>query len=164
MNVIPRADDGAAWAGAFCSVGTVLYQIGVQRRGSRTLEQAVVAFRNALSERTQDKSLITWMITQNNLAATLQALGEHEEDIASLEASIPMYDAVLKVLDRDELPLIWAQVAANRVSAMYSLAVESDYLDMAEAAVAEFDRIHELFGDTDYKNCLLYTSPSPRDS
>ena len=78
------------------------------------------------------------------------ALGEHEEDIGALEASIPMYDATLKVLNSDEIPLISAVVAANRASAMIALAGESDYLDMAEASVEAFKKIHTLFDDTDY--------------
>ncbi|KAA3631840.1 MAG: hypothetical protein DWQ08_04365 [Proteobacteria bacterium] len=86
----------------------------------------------------------------------MQALGEHEEDIASLEASIPLYDAVLKVLTRDNLPMLWAMVAANRASAMLALADESDYLDMAEASAAEFRNLVDLFDGTDYsayKDC-----------
>ena len=43
-------------------------------------------------------------------------------------------------------------VTANRASAMYALASESDYLDMAETAVAEFDAIANLFEDTEYVN------------
>jgi hypothetical protein len=131
-------------------VGTVLCQLGTHRRGARTLEQSVVAYRNALDERTQDKSPFAWAITQNNLAAAMQALGEHEEDIGSLEASIPVYDAVLKVLNSDTVPLIWAMVSANRASAMCALAGESDHLDMAEASVVEFEKIARLFEGTEY--------------
>jgi len=35
---------------------------------------------------------------------------------------------------------------------MWALAQESDFLDMAEASVNEFSRIHELFEATDYTN------------
>jgi len=111
-----------------------------------------VALRNALAERNIDNNPFAWAITQNNLAATMQALGEHEEDIGSLEASIPLYDAVLKVLTRDAVPLIWTMVSANRASAMYALAAESDYLDMAEASVAEFKKIQASFDGTDYSD------------
>ena len=150
--MLPRKDMADEWAGVFCDVGTVLYQLGTHRRGARTLEQSVVAFRNALSERTSDKNAYTCAITQNNLAAALQMFGEREEDIASLESSIPLYDAALKVLSNDAVPLIWAMVSANKASAMYSLAVESDYLDMAEATIVEFDKICKLFEGTEYKN------------
>jgi hypothetical protein len=128
----------------------VLYQLGAQRRGARTLEQSLVAFRNALGERTQEKNEFSWAITQNNIAAAMQGLGEHEEDIGSLEASIPVYEAAMKVLDKDRLPLIWAMVTANRASALLALAQESDYLDMAETAVAEFTALCELFEGTEY--------------
>ena len=162
VNLIPRNEEPAEWASAMCNVGTILYRLGARRRGARTLEQAVVAYRNALAVRgepvhgegvrTEDDNNIAWAITQNNLAATLQALGEHEEDIASLEASIPVYDAALKELSSDALPLVNAMVTANRSSAMNALAGESDYLDMAEAAVDEFKKLCDLFDNTDYKN------------
>ena len=102
--------------------------------------------------RDRDKNLIAWAITQNNVAAALQGLGEHEEDIGSLEASVPVYDSVLKALDKDALPLIWAMISANRSSAILALATESDYLDMAEASVAEFEKLCTLFDETDFVN------------
>ena len=149
---LPRETASEDWSEALCSIGIVLYQLGAQRRGARTLEQSVVALRNALAERTQDKNLIAWAITQNNVAAALQGLGEHEEDIGSLEASVPVYDSVLKALDKDALPLIWAMISANRSSAILALATESDYLDMAESAVTEFEKLCTLFDETDFVN------------
>ena len=132
--------------------GTVLYQLGTHRRGARTLEQSVVALRNSLSVRTQDADALGWALAQNNLAAAMQALGEHEEDIASLEACIPIYDAALKVLTWDRIPLVWIMVSANRASAKCALAGESDYLDLAEAAMNDFEEILERLEGTDYQD------------
>ena len=42
-------------------------------------------------------------------------------------------------------------VTANRASALYALAAESDYLDMAENAVSEFQSMLNLFEGTDYE-------------
>lgn len=156
VGSLPREEVPGDWAAAMCSVATLLCLLGTHRRGARTLEQSVVAYRNALAERTPDRDLPAWIITQNNLAATMQALGEHEEDIASLEASLPLYDAVLKVLDdgASPLPLVRALIAANRAAAMAALAAESDHLEMAEAAVVEFERLAALFGQTDYARLL----------
>ena len=39
--------------------------------------------------------------------------------------------------------------SANRASAMCTLAAESDYLDMAEACVEEFEKVSELFDGTE---------------
>ena len=156
-TLLPRDTGPTDWSAVMNSIGTVLYQLGIGRRGSRTLEQALVAFRNAISERHQDKQTHAWIITQNNLAATMQGLGEHEEDIGSLEASIPVYDTVLKVLEDKDLPLVTAVISANRSSAMLALASESDYLDMAEAAVTEFEKLATLFGETDYTHYLQAT-------
>jgi len=150
INLIPREEVPEDWASAMCGIGTLLYLLGTHRRGARTLEQALVAYRNVLSQRTIDNQK-AWVITQNNVAAVLQALGEHEEDIGSLEASIPIYDSVLKELDDMTLPLITAMVQANRASAMRALASESDYLDMAELSVEEFEKIGELFKGSEYE-------------
>ena len=145
-----------------CSVANVLCQLGTHRRGARTLEQSVVAYRNALGERTPDRHPFAWVVTQNNLAAAMQALGVHEEDIAALEASIPLYDAVLKVVTREALPLVWALVTANRASALAALAGESDHLDAAESAVAEYDRLVELFDGTAYAGMRAAASDGSR--
>ena len=123
--------------------------MGTHRRGPRTLEQAVVVMRNAMVERTPNKSAYGWAITQNNLAATLHALGTHEEDIQSLEESIPIYDATLKALPKNEVPMMWAMVTANRAVAMHALAGESDHVDMALMAVSEFDKLAELFASAE---------------
>ena len=82
----------------------------------------------------------------------MQATGEHEEDISALEASIPLYDAALAVLTPDAVPLVSAMVSANRAAAMRALAEESDYLDMAETSAAEFDRLSDLFRNTDFEH------------
>ena len=105
--------------------------------------------RNAMAERTPDKSAYAWAVTQNNLAAALQALGTHEEDIQSLEESIPIYDATLKAILKDEVPMIWAMVTANRASAMHALAQESDHVEMALKAESEYAAIAELFADAE---------------
>lgn len=152
VNHIPREDVPEDWASAMCHVATLLCQLGTHRRGARTLEQALVAFQNASGERSVENNQAAWITTQNNLAATLQALGEHEEDIGSLEASIPVYDALLKGIDADAMPLVFMLISANRASAQCALAGESDYLDMAEMAVAAFENIADQLQDTEYSH------------
>ena len=71
--------------------------VGTENNWARTdaahaLEQSV-AFRNALSNAHKMKT--PWPGQQhNNLAATMQAVGEHEEDIGALEACISAYDGL----------------------------------------------------------------------
>ena len=43
-------------------------------------------------------------------------------------------------------------ITANRASALLALATESDYLDMAETAVVEFEKLDKLFANTDYEH------------
>ena len=82
MNLIPRDETPEDWAAAICCVGNVLCELGTHRRGARTLEQSVVAYRNALSERTKDTNPVAWAITNNNLAAAMQALGKQKRTSA----------------------------------------------------------------------------------
>ena len=49
------------------------------------LEQAVTVYREALKERTRQRSLRAWAITQNNLARTLASLGRQENGTAHLQ-------------------------------------------------------------------------------
>ena len=51
-----------------------------------------------------------------------------------------------------EVTLVSAMVTANRASALYALALESDYLDMAETCVREYDKLCEIFAATDYSD------------
>ncbi len=152
VNHIPREHAPDEWASAMCHVATLLCQLGTHRRGARTLEQALVAFQNAAAERSKDRNFTAWITLQNNLAVTLQALGEHEEDIGSLEASLPVYDTLLKAIDANDMPLIFLLISANRASAQIALAGESDFLDMAEMAVAAFENIALELSKTEYKN------------
>jgi tetratricopeptide (TPR) repeat protein len=49
------------------------------------LEEAVVAYRAALEERTQDRVPLDWAMTQNNLGTALWTLGERNKDRIILE-------------------------------------------------------------------------------
>ena len=72
-----------------------------------------------------------------------------KEDISSLEESIPIYDATLKALPKEEVPMMWAMVTANRAAAMHALASESDHVESALMAADEFDKLVELFASVE---------------
>jgi len=150
------------WGQTTYNFGLVMQALGLLEDDTAMLKQALDSIKQAVNFLPRKDVPEDWAAAMNSIGillyqlgthrrgARMQALGEHEEDIGSLEASIPLYDAVLKVLSSDKLPLVGSMVTANRASAMSALAGESDYLDMAEASVVEFNKLHELFDGTDY--------------
>jgi hypothetical protein len=65
--------------------------------GTRHLEEAVVACRAALEERTRERVSIAWAQAQNNLGTALWRLGMRESGTARLQEAVAAYDAALEV-------------------------------------------------------------------
>jgi hypothetical protein len=53
--------------------------------GTGRLDEAVVAYREALKEQTRERVPLDWATTQNNLGSALQKLGERESGTVHLE-------------------------------------------------------------------------------
>ncbi|MFO1102433.1 MAG: tetratricopeptide repeat protein [Methylocystis sp.] len=91
------------WAMTQNNLGNALTALGERERGQEEsiwrLEEAVAAFRAALTERTQESLPLQWATTQNNLGAALMILGEREsgrdQSIRRLEAAVAAYRAAL---------------------------------------------------------------------
>jgi hypothetical protein len=71
------------------NLGVALATIG--ERGMARLEEAVVAYRDALMERTRERVPLDWALTQDNLGAALLRLGERESGTARLEEAVAAY-------------------------------------------------------------------------
>jgi hypothetical protein len=65
--------------------------------GTEPLEEEVLAYREALKERTRERVPLDWAITQNNLGTVLQRLGDRESSTDRLKEAITAYDAALEV-------------------------------------------------------------------
>ena len=91
------------------------------RRSTARLEQAVPAYTAALAERTRDRVPLDWAMTQNNLGAALQSLGERESGTARLEQAVAAYHEALKEWTRERVPLDWAMTQNNRGTALWRL-------------------------------------------
>ena len=89
--------------------------------GNEHLEQAVVAHRAALEERTRDRVPLNWAATQNNLGNVLLALGERETGTERLEQAVVAYRAALKEYTRDQVPRHWATTRNNLSNALLAL-------------------------------------------
>jgi hypothetical protein len=65
-------------------------------------------------------------MTQNNLGAALQTLGERESGTARLDEAVAAYRAALQEWTRERVPLDWAATQNNLGNALASLGGRSD--------------------------------------
>jgi exonuclease VII small subunit len=78
-------------------------------RGTAPLEEAVIAFQEALLERTRARAPLDWARTQMYLGNALTRLGEYESGkTARLEEAVAAYREALKEFTREHTPLDWA--------------------------------------------------------
>jgi tetratricopeptide (TPR) repeat protein len=99
------------------NLGAALYRLGERESGMAKLEEAVVAYREALKERTREQVPLDW--AQHNLGHALQALGERESGTAKLEEAVVAYREALKERTRERLPLEWAETQNNLANALF---------------------------------------------
>jgi tetratricopeptide (TPR) repeat protein len=127
------------------NLGTALRALGEHRKGPRTLEQSVAAYRSALSRRTREQVPRDWAMTQNNLGAALHRLGERQGDARHLEAAIEAYENALKEWTVDRDPVTWAMTLANQAAACKALAQLSGDVDLVRRALADFAAVGQVF-------------------
>ena len=80
--------------------------------GLRRLNEAVEAYRQALTVYTRDDLPQDWALTQNNLGTALWDLGERlggPEGQGRLNEAVEAYRLALTVATRDDLPQYWAR-------------------------------------------------------
>src|SRR5271163_1648148 len=65
--------------------GATLFRLGDLEGGTERYDEAIVAFREALKERTRKWVPLQWAVTQGWLASALQRLGEREIGTTRLE-------------------------------------------------------------------------------
>ena len=87
--------------------------LGERASGTARLEQAVVAYAEALKERTRERVPLDWAATQHNLGAALTTLGERASGTARLEQAVVAYTEALKERTRERVPLDWATTQHN---------------------------------------------------
>jgi tetratricopeptide (TPR) repeat protein len=113
-----------------------------RRAGKRdgAAQQAVAAYSEALKERTRERVPRDWAMTQNNLGAALQTLGERGSGTELLEQAVAAYSEALKERTRERVPLDWAMTQNNLGAALQTLGEResgTERLDQAVAAYSE---------------------------
>ncbi len=108
--------------------------------GITYLEEAQEALNEALKEYTRERVPLDWALTQNNLGAVLQSLGERETGTAYFEKALEAYRESLKERTPERVPVDWATTENNLGVALYSLYRRQNkavYLEEAVSAYCE---------------------------
>ena len=84
-------------------------------------------------------------MTQNNLGAALQKLGEREENTQILEHAIAAYENALKEWTHEQMPMAWAMTMANLAVAQKTLAQRLNDASLARVALTGFEAVAQVF-------------------
>ncbi|MEN2991523.1 tetratricopeptide repeat protein [Tistrella sp. BH-R2-4] len=118
-------------------LGNALATLGERESGTARLNEAVKAYRAALSEYTRERVPLNWAMAQNNIGNALQILGARESGTARLNEAVKAYRAALSEHTRERVPLEWATTQNNLGTALQTLgARESGTARLNEAADA----------------------------
>jgi tetratricopeptide (TPR) repeat protein len=115
-----------------------LYIYGQQTGRYEPVEEAVAAYREALTERTRERVPLDWARTQNNLGAALSTLGKRESGTGRLEQAVAAYREALKEYTRERVPLDWAATLNNLGVALSTLGERESGTARSEEAVGAY--------------------------
>ena len=125
------------------SLGNALQTLGERESGTARLEEAVVAYRDALKERTRERVPLQWAATQNNLGLALWTLGGRESGTARLEEAVAAYRATLEERTRERVPIDWATSFGNQGEVLMLIADRTNDGTLAETAVRQIQAAYE---------------------
>ncbi len=109
------------WAKTQNHLGNALQTLGERESGTMHLEEALAAYRAALTERPRERVPLDWAMTQNNLGNALLRLGERDSGVERLTEAVSTYRAALAVRTRERMPLDWATTQTNLGAALHRL-------------------------------------------
>src|SRR5215831_2340754 len=138
VELLPRGRVPLDWATTQNNLGLALVTLGERESGTVRLEEAVVAFHEALKEVIREGAPLQWAMIQNNLGLTLQRLGGRESGAAKLEEAVVAYREALKERTRERVPLDWAMTQHSLGVALSQLGEREDGTAKLEEAVAAY--------------------------
>ena len=106
----------------YVALGDAFSTLGTWEPGTHRLEQAVEAYRGALTANTRQHAPLQWARAQHSLGLTLKDLAWREGGTERLEQAVAAYRAALEVFSRERKPRYWAVVQGNRGAALRRLA------------------------------------------
>ena len=135
--LLDKSTGRQGWSGVQFVLGNALLTFGEQTGTNTPLEEAVAAYRAALTEWTRERVPLDWAATQTNLGTALLTLGEREAGTTRLEEAVAAYQAALTERTRQRVPLDWAMTQNNLGIALGTLGErEAGTTRLEEAVVA----------------------------
>ena len=104
--------------------------------GLAHFELAIVAYREALKERTRERVPRDWADTQFNLGIALSGLGVGESSDARFEEAVAAFREALKEQTREREQLVWARTQAALGNALVLLGQRLDSAARLEEGIA----------------------------
>ncbi|MEM5518981.1 tetratricopeptide repeat protein [Henriciella sp. AS95] len=142
--VLARATTADERGTAGNDLGNALLSLGERDSDTARLEQAIIAYTEALKERTRKRVPMDWAMTQMNLGNALLSLGERDSDTARLEQAVTAYTETLKESTRKRVPMQWAMAQMNLGNALLALGErDSDTARLEQAVTAYTEALKE---------------------
>jgi tetratricopeptide (TPR) repeat protein len=113
LKITPHDRTPLDWTETQNDLGLALSSLGERETDTVNLEQAIVAFREALTEVSREHVPLRWAAIQNNLANALSSIGQRESGTAKLEEAAVVYQEALTGVTRERAPLYWAMIQHN---------------------------------------------------
>jgi tetratricopeptide (TPR) repeat protein/pimeloyl-ACP methyl ester carboxylesterase len=121
QQTLRSALDADQRGAALNDLAVSLRTLGDRETGTKRLEEAVTAVRNALLEYTRERAPLDWAGTQNNLGNALRDLGDRETGTARLEEAVTAFRNALLEYTRERAPFDWAMTENNLGNALQIL-------------------------------------------
>ncbi|MCS6815192.1 MAG: tetratricopeptide repeat protein, partial [Cyanobacteria bacterium] len=103
------------------------------------LQQAVLAYQEALRYRTEDADAKKRAATQNNLGTAYWHLAQHQQPVIYLRQAIAAYSEALQFYSPDEDSLTYAMVQNNLGTAYWNLSQHEQPVELLQQAIAAYD-------------------------
>ena len=120
LNLMARERVPLDWARTQHNLGNALSDLGAREGGTQKLEEAVIAFHEALKERTRERTPLDWAETQRDLGGALFRLGTRESGTEKLEDALAAYREAMKEHVHERYPTEWATIQ-NNIGAVLSV-------------------------------------------
>lgn len=134
LPLVSRETRPLDWAGTQNDLGTALTTLGM-RGDPAAIQDALAAYRAALSVVTFNNAPAQWASTQYNLGIALGTLGRRGDD-TSLRAGIAALRAAVSATDRTRSPLNWAHAQTQLGDLLIVLGRRGERAAFAQAAEA----------------------------
>lgn len=141
LDLAPRKERPEDWATTQNHLGSVLGILGQRQRGTQMLERSIMAFNNALSERSRERLPQDWATTQNNLGNALGVLAQRHSDTEMLEESVAAFESALEERTREQTPVDWATTQNNLAAALQTLGQRKNDTKLLKKSVEAYKNV-----------------------